>query len=47
MAKVYETSVVLFILAVLVSSIVWVVSALLDKGWAVSQSSDDHGRYQC
>ncbi|XP_031551768.1 limb region 1 protein homolog [Actinia tenebrosa] len=42
MAKVYETSVVLFLLAVLVSSIVLVVSALLDKGWAVSQSSHYH-----
>ncbi|KXJ08243.1 limb region 1 protein homolog [Exaiptasia diaphana] len=42
MAKVYETSVVLCLLAVLVSSIVWVVSALLDKGWTFVQISDEN-----
>ncbi|KAK3702877.1 hypothetical protein QZH41_014143 [Actinostola sp. cb2023] len=42
MAKVYETSVVLCLLAVLVGSIVWVVLALLDKGWTFGQSPDDN-----
>lgn len=38
MARVYETSVVLCILAVLVSSIVWVGSALLDEGLTAGPS---------
>ena len=32
MARVYETSVVLFLLAILVTSIVWVGLALIDRG---------------
>ncbi|XP_032222375.1 limb region 1 protein homolog [Nematostella vectensis] len=41
MARVYETSVVLCLLAVLISSIVWVVSALLDKKWSTNPSLAD------
>ena len=37
MAKVYETSVVLALLAIVVSSIVWVGSALLDKSSPYSE----------
>ena len=37
MARVYETSVVLILLAILVTSIVWVGMALIDRG----RSSDE------
>ena len=41
MARVYETSVVLILLAILVTSIVWVGLALIDRG-----RTSDEGRCQ-
>ena len=41
MARVYETSVVLILLAILVTSIVWVGLALIDRG----RTSDEGTAY--
>ena len=39
MARVYETSVVLILLAILVTSIVWVGLALIDRGRTIDEGN--------